>query len=273
MCKREAGLAFGASPNVDLRAFSGSANLYHPWKTSSHVPIMLTMVSSQTLPRSTLPDGYPQLLARLKREIGAARTRAALAVNEELIKLYWWIGTEILARQERDGWGGKVIDRLASDLRAEFPEMRGLSVRNLEYMRQFAASWSDSPIPPQPVAQLPWGHIRCLLDKADDRAARLWYAQSAVEHAWSRKVLEHHIATGRYEREGKALTNFSSTLPAPESELVQQILRSASSVPSMQARSTSTSTWSTSRCAKSVTMRRSGSCSAPAATRRSLATR
>ncbi len=102
--------------------------------------------------------------------------------------------------------------------------MRGLSVRNLEYMRQFAASWPDSQIPPQPVAQLPWGHIRCLLDKADDRAARLWYAQSAVEDGWSRKLLEHHIATARYEREGKALTNFSSTLPAPESELVQRIV-------------------------------------------------
>jgi predicted nuclease of restriction endonuclease-like (RecB) superfamily len=79
-----------------------------------------------------LPDDYSQLLAQLKREIGAARTRAALAVNEELIGLYWRIGSEILERQEREGWGGKVIDRLASDLRAEFPEMRGLSVRNLE---------------------------------------------------------------------------------------------------------------------------------------------
>ena len=185
---------------------------------------MQTILSSQTLPRPTLPDGYPQLLARLKREIGAARTRAVLAVNEELIKLYWWIGTEILARQERDGWGGKVIDRLASDLRAEFPEMRGLSVRNLEYMRQFAASWPDIQIPPQPVAQLPWGHIRCLLDKADDRAARLWYAQSAVEDGWSRKLLEHHIATGRYEREGKVLTNFAKVLPASEGDLVQQIV-------------------------------------------------
>jgi len=77
---------------------------------------------------------------------------------------------------------------------------------------------------PQAVAKLPWGHVRCLLDKLDDPAARLWYAQSVVEHGWSRKVLEHHIATDRYEREGKALTNFSSTLPAPESELVQQIV-------------------------------------------------
>jgi predicted nuclease of restriction endonuclease-like (RecB) superfamily len=175
-------------------------------------------------PTPVLPDDYPELLERLKRQIGAARTRAALAVNEELIGLYWRIGKEILERQDREGWGGKVIDRLASDLRAEFPEMRGLSLRNLEYMRQFAGSWPERQIPPQPVAELPWGHIRGLLDKVDGPGARLWYAQGAVQGGWSRKVLEHHIATGRYEREGKALTNFSSTLPAPESELVQQIL-------------------------------------------------
>jgi predicted nuclease of restriction endonuclease-like (RecB) superfamily len=182
------------------------------------------MVSSQTLPRPTLPDGYPQLLARLKREIGAARTRAALAVNEELIGLYWRIGTEILARQEREGWGGKVIDRLASDLRAEFPAMKGFSRSNVHYMRQFAAAWPAQKDVPQPVGQLPWGHIRCLLDKLDDPAARQGYAQSAVEHAWSRKLLEHHIATSRYEREGKALTNFAKVLPESEGELVQQIV-------------------------------------------------
>jgi predicted nuclease of restriction endonuclease-like (RecB) superfamily len=117
-------------------------------------------------PTPVLPDDYPELLERLKRQIGAARTRAALAVNEELIGLYWRIGKEILERQDREGWGGKVIDRLASDLRAEFPEMRGLSVRNLEYMCQFAGSWPERQIPQQPVAKLPWGHnqssrVRC----------------------------------------------------------------------------------------------------------------
>ena len=172
-----------------------------------------------------LPDDYPQLLARLKREIGAARTRAALAVNGELIGLYWRIGMEILGRQEQEAWGGRIVERLAADLRSEFPEMRGFSYTNLKYMRQFAACWPDGEIGPQPVGQLPWGHIRCLLDKLPDSSgARDWYAQSAVEHAWSRKLLEHHIATGRYEREGGALTNFAQALPAPESELVQQIV-------------------------------------------------
>ncbi len=151
-----------------------------------------------------LPDDYPALLERLKRDIASARTRAALAVNAELIELYWRIGKEILERQGRQGWGAKIIDQLAVDLRHEFPEMKGLSARNLKYMRALAAAWPEQQIVSQPVAQLPWGHICRLLDKLDDPASQLWYAQSAVEHGWSRKVLEHHIATGRYGREGKA---------------------------------------------------------------------
>ncbi len=177
------------------------------------------------MPRTPgLPDDYPELLERLKREIGGARTRAALAVNEELIGLYWRLGKEILARQGQDGWGAKTIGRLAMDLRREFPEMRGLAERNLRYMRDFARAWPDESIWPQPVAKLPWGHVRCLLDKLDDAAPRVWYARQAVEQGWSRKLLEHHVATGRYEREGRALTNFAHTLPIAESELVQQIV-------------------------------------------------
>ncbi len=121
--------------------------------------------------------------------MGSARTRAALAVNQELIGLYWRIGREILVRQEHEGWGGRVVERLASDLREAFPEMKGFSYTNLKYMRQFASYWPDGQIGPLPVGQLPWGHIRCLLDKLDDPAARMWYVQSAVEHAWSRKLL------------------------------------------------------------------------------------
>lgn len=172
-----------------------------------------------------LPDDYPQLLERLKREIGAARTRAVLAVNEELIRLYWRIGKEILERQEKEGWGAKVIDRLSADLRQEFPGVRGLSVRNLKYMRSFAEYWPAGQKVPQAAAQLPWGHIRCLIDKAPDSdRARCWYAQRTVEEGWSRRLLEHHISTGRFEREGKALTNFAHALPESESGLVQQIV-------------------------------------------------
>jgi predicted nuclease of restriction endonuclease-like (RecB) superfamily len=158
-----------------------------------------------------LPDDYPELLAHLKAEIGAARTRAALAVNAELIGLYWRIGSEILQRQEQEGWGGRVIERLATDLRAEFPHMKGFSYTNLKYMRQFAACWPDGEIGPQAVGQLPWGHcadigIRgtiALLTKLKDREIRLWYATQAIEHGWSRKLLERHIATGRCDPSGR----------------------------------------------------------------------
>lgn len=143
-----------------------------------------------------LPDDYPQLLERLKREIGAARTRAALAVNEELIRLYWRIGKEILERQQRDGWGAKVIDRLSADLRQQFPGMAGLFRTNLHYMRQFAACGPDRQIVPQAVGQLRWGHVRCLLDKAPESDdVRRWYARRAVEEAWSRRLL---VFSNRY---------------------------------------------------------------------------
>lgn len=193
-------------------------------KQNSEVPAGVDPTSSAPVGLDELPSDYPDLLARLKRGIGAARTRAALAVNTELIGLYWRIGKEILDRQKREGWGTKVIDRLSADLRLEFPEMRGLSRSIIHYMRAFAASWSGTEIVPQPVGQLPWGHVRCLLDKLDNPAARLWYARNAVEHGWSRKLLEHHIATRRHEREGKAVTNFARALPAAESELVAQIV-------------------------------------------------
>ncbi|MGC2374043.1 MAG: DUF1016 N-terminal domain-containing protein [Solirubrobacteraceae bacterium] len=120
----------------------------------------------------------------MKREIGAARTRAALAVNEELIRLYWWIGREILTRQDREGWGSKVIERLSADLRQGFPEMKGLSVRNLKYMRTFAASWPEEPIVQQAVARLPWGHNIMLMQKLSSATAREWYAVKAIEHGY-----------------------------------------------------------------------------------------
>jgi predicted nuclease of restriction endonuclease-like (RecB) superfamily len=171
------------------------------------------------------PDDYPELLAELKTRIAAARTRAALAVNSELIKLYWEIGRDILDRDRREGWGAKVIDRLAADLRRDFPEMKGLSRSNLHYMRQLAAAWPDDEVVPRPVGQLPWGHVRCLLDKLDDPSPRLWYAAKAVENSWSRKTLEAQIATDLRGRQGSALTSFEHSLPPPDSELVRDAIK------------------------------------------------
>jgi len=174
---------------------------------------------------SPAPDGYDRFLRDLKRRIQQAQVKAVLAVNRELIILYWQIGRDILERQERAGWGGKVIDRLAADLHREFPNIKGLSRTNLLYMRSFAEAWPDEAIVQQVVGQIPWGHNLRLLDLLKTREERLWYAQEAVQNGWSRNVLVMQIKTGLYRRQGKALTNFSQTLPAPQSDLAQQLLK------------------------------------------------
>ena len=165
---------------------------------------------------------YQDLLARLKSQIRTAQVRAAMAVNQELVLLYWGIGKEILSRQSEEGWGTKVIERLAHDLHVEFPDMRGLSPRNLKYMRAFAEAW---PIVQQPVAQLPWGHNVRLLDNVKDSGERLWYAEQPIQNGWSRNVLVLQIESVLYRRQGKALTNFQTTLPKPQSDLAQQLIK------------------------------------------------
>ncbi|WP_254787097.1 DUF1016 N-terminal domain-containing protein, partial [Curtobacterium sp. MCBA15_001] len=145
-------------------------------------------------------SGYAAALAELKQQVRAARFAAQRRVNTELIRLYWGIGATILQRQGDEGWGSNVIGRLATNLRAEFPEMKGFSPRNLAYMRAFAAAWPDERILQQAVAQLPWGHITVLLDRLDDHELRDWYAGQAAAHGWSRNVLEHQIRSGAHTR-------------------------------------------------------------------------
>jgi predicted nuclease of restriction endonuclease-like (RecB) superfamily len=117
------------------------------------------------------------------------RQGQTLAVNRELVLLYWQIGRDILDRQAQQGWGAKVIDRLAQDLRSAFPDMKGFSPRNLKYMRAFAEAWPDSEFVQQVAAQLPWGHNAVLLDRLDSPESRRWYAAKAIENSWSRNVL------------------------------------------------------------------------------------
>lgn len=172
-----------------------------------------------------LPGDYAGLLAELKGRITAARLKAALAVNSELILLYWQIGNDILQRQQVEGWGAKIVDRLAADLRRAFPEMTGLSARNLKYMRAFAEAYPNSEFVQQIAAQIPWGHAMVLLDRVKKPDEREWYIRQAIENGWSRNVLVHQIESGLYKRQGNALTNFSRTLPAPQSDLAQQIIK------------------------------------------------
>ncbi|MFY3457877.1 PDDEXK nuclease domain-containing protein [Achromobacter xylosoxidans] len=171
------------------------------------------------------PEGYANWLGELKNRIHSAQQRAALAVNRELVLLYWQIGRDILQWQAEQGWGAKVIERLAHDLRTAFPQMKGFSRANLMYMRSFADAWPDAAIVQQAVGQLPWGHNLVLLARLKQPEQRLAYAQRAVEHGWSRATLEIHIESHLLEREGQAITNFAARLPAPGTDLARQALK------------------------------------------------
>lgn len=174
---------------------------------------------------SELPADYASLLDELKQRIRQERLRVVMAANAAMVLLYWDIGRAILQRQQREGWGAKVIDRLAADLRRVFPDMRGLSPRNLKYMRAFAAAWPDREIVQQVAAQIPWFHNCILLDKLDDPDTRLWYARKAREEGWSRNVLVLQIERRLHRRQGKAITNFPATLPPAESDMAAQVFK------------------------------------------------
>lgn len=172
-----------------------------------------------------IAEGYDNFLHDLKERIRRAQVQVVLTVNRELVLLYWQIGRDILTRQQQQGWGAKVIDRLAADLRSSFPEMKGFSRTNLLYMRAFAEAYPSEQIVQQVVGQIPWGHNVRILDLLKDPAERLWYIQQTIQHGWSRNVLVHQISSGLYHRQGKATTNFDRTLPKPQSELAQELLK------------------------------------------------
>lgn len=172
-----------------------------------------------------MPQQYTEWLNELKQRIHTAQQRATLSVNRELVLLYWQIGHDILTRQSAQGWGAKVIERLAHDLRIAFPNMKGFSPRNLKYMRAFAGAWQDPTIVQEVLAQLPWYHHLTLLDKLGDREARYWYVRKAIEYNWSRNVMVMHIETRLIERQGKAITNFEQSLPKPDSDLARESIK------------------------------------------------
>ena len=172
---------------------------------------------------SIIPEDYKAFLIEIKGRIKKAQIKAAVAVNTELIHLYWEIGRLILDRQKTAFWGDQILDNLAVDLRLSFPEMRGFSRRNLYYMRRFAESFPQ--FVQQAVAQIPWGHNVLLINKLDTPEERLWYAQKTVENGWSRSSLAFWIDAKLYEREGKAINNFDRTMPKADSDLAQNTLK------------------------------------------------
>ena len=144
-------------------------------------------------PASDTPGDYASWLADLKARIRQERLRVVLASNAVMVLLYWDIGRSILDKQAHQGWGSRVIDRLAGDLREAFPEMKGFSPRNLKYMRAFATTWPDRRIVQASLAQLTWYHQLALIEKLESRESRLWYAAKTLEHGWSRNILTLQI--------------------------------------------------------------------------------
>lgn len=174
---------------------------------------------------SGLPCDYADALAEIKCRIRTARLRTVMAANAAMVLLYWDIGRLIIERQDREGWGARIIDRLSADLRQAFPDMSGLSSRNLKYMRAFAAAWPDRAIVQAALAQITWYHNLTLIQKLDNEGDRLWYARKVVEHGWSRNVLALQIDGCLHQRQGKAITNFTETLPPADSDMAAQALK------------------------------------------------
>lgn len=201
-------------------------------------------------PVSLAPTDYAALLGDIKQRVRHAQTRAMLAVNAELIRLYWDIGALIHTRQQQQGWGAAVIPRLARDLHNELPEEKGFSERNIKQMLAFYREYADLAFVQQPVAQIdaapsapvkvqqavalfpeelilsvPWGHHGVLMSKVKDPVTRQWYMRAAFENGWSRNILLMQIESAAHQRQGKTTSNFALRLPKPDSDLVLQTLK------------------------------------------------
>ena len=174
---------------------------------------------------ASLPESYAATLQEIKAHLRHARVRAVLAASPIVIEAYWHTGKIILARQQESTWGAKVIDRLAADLQAAFPDMSGLSSRNLLSMKIFAEAFPDGSITKQPVSQLPWGQIIRLLQMVKDAAARDFYIRETLTHGWSRAMLELQIQSQLHIRSGKAQNNFAITMPPADSDMAVQLFK------------------------------------------------
>jgi len=184
-----------------------------------------------------LSTDYTNWLAELKTRVRQSQLKAAVSVNQELLKFYWKLGSDIVEKQKNSAWGAGFLKQLSRDLITEFPDMKGFSLSNIKYIRQWFLFYSDSiSIGQQAVGQLkqqivtqitqiPWGHNLAIIAKCKELNEALYYVQNTATHSWSRSVLTHQIESGLWKREGRALSNFSAALPSPQSELAQQTLK------------------------------------------------
>ena len=187
-------------------------------------------------------DDYRALIADLKTRIRSAQIKAAVAVNSQLIALYWDIGKLIAEKQRASGWGDAVIEAIAKDLSREFQSMKGFSRANLYRMKRFYAFYyagegegvqqavTQTPgdeFVAQLVRQIPWGHNILIFQGIEDKQKALWYVRKTIENGWSRNVLNHQIESGLYERQAAkpVIDNFTERLPAPQSDLARETLK------------------------------------------------
>lgn len=174
---------------------------------------------------NNLPEWYAETLSTLKELVANSRRQIMWTANAQMTMMYYQIGKQILQRQKADGWGAHIVDRLSADLKTAFPDQNGFSPRNLKYMRRFAEIWPDEAIVQRSVAQLPWRHNICLMEKVKEPNRRLAYAIAAIKHGWSKNILELQLDNYTLEREGKLPSNFDGTLPAVQSDMVQQMFK------------------------------------------------
>lgn len=169
---------------------------------------------------------YKAFIQNIKLRVKTAQIKAAVTVNQELLRLYWDLAALMVEKQKATAWGDGFLQQMSQDLQAEFPDMKGFSKRNLEVMRQWYRFWVEQPaIAQQLVAQIPWGHNLVIIGKIKDTEEALFYVQKTVQNGWSRAVLTHQIESRLYQRQGKAISNFQTTLPAPQSDLARETLK------------------------------------------------
>ena len=173
-------------------------------------------------------DTYTDFLGEVKTCFRHNRIGAARAVNRALIGLYWSLGRMIVERQEALGWGKAVVERLAADLHAEFPDMTGFSPRNLWDIKRFYETYGDAPEKlRQLVAEIPWGHHILIMQRIKDEKAREYYLEASARLGWTRNVLLNQIKAGAYEFSLQQKShNFPATLPPHLAEQAEEMLKS-----------------------------------------------
>lgn len=205
-------------------------------KTTKKKILSQAVTEMESVPRVSMVRGYATFFAEIKARVAAAQTRATLAVNREMLALYWNIGRDIVERQKNEKWGTAVIERLASDMQKTFPGIEGFSERNIWRMRAFylaypAKAGRTKAMPkgllflPQAVTEIPWGHQVVLIETVKSQKERDFYAKMALKHGWSRAILVIQIERGLASRQGKAITNFKRALPPPHSDMAKKALK------------------------------------------------